>query len=513
MNTIDDDLIDRLRAELDSLTADVSGAPPGLPTDSLSSVVAMPPRRDRRRVLVLAAAMIALIAAVAALVVRKGDDAVGSVDSAPGTASVVTLAPPAVAAHPIPSSPQGWDLVEWGNVRLSLPPDMSPYHTGNGCVVTSGTDLEVVCGDESVSISSAPGDAITDQFVNGLRASWTAGECVGCETLVVPELTSTVTVRRHDDGAANSIVATVGPSGTWRYGYEIRPAPPADFTTVNFEGASLRFPTDWRVQSVGRNEASPCPSAVIPNTVLLDLGIPSTCDDPLLHPPTDGVRLYLAEPPIDTHPGWPEQTVGMEFGGAAPTVVMRVGYGVDPSIGLTILSSFADVSPDTSTTYATVAPIEVPYFAVGESVMLGAKPNLDARGIRTVADVSKGPDWELQQLQQAKSEFHITGGVVLQLGTNATVSRREYDAVLAEVSDLPRVVVMTVKADRPWIQGNNEIIRSLPLTHPNVLVLDWEARSAEVADHLASDGTHLGDDVAKTFYTNLILEALGLPTS
>ena len=103
--------------------------------------------------------------------------------------------------------------------------------------------------------------------------------------------------------------------------------------------------------------------------------------------------------------------------------------------------------------------------------------------------------------------------VVLQLGTNGTVSRREYDAVLAEVSDLPRVVVMTVKADRPWIQANNEIIRSLPLTHPNVVVLDWEARAAEVADHLASDGIHLGDDVAKAFYTNLILEALGLPTS
>ena len=61
MNTIDEELIDRLRAELDSLTADISGAPPGLPTVSLASVVAMPPRRDRRRVLVLAAAMIALI--------------------------------------------------------------------------------------------------------------------------------------------------------------------------------------------------------------------------------------------------------------------------------------------------------------------------------------------------------------------------------------------------------------------------------------------------------------------
>ena len=45
---------------------------------------------------------------------------------------------------------------------------------------------------------------------------------------------------------------------------------------------------------------------------------------------------------------------------------------------------------------------------------------------------------------------------------------------------------MTVKAPKPWIDGNNEIIRSLPATHPNVVVLDWEARAAEIAGHLSS---------------------------
>ena len=35
-----------------------------------------------------------------------------------------------------------------------------------------------------------------------------------------------------------------------------------------------------------------------------------------------------------------------------------------------------------------------------------------------------------------------------------------------EVSDVPRVVMMTVKAPKPWIEGNNEIIRSLPARIP-----------------------------------------------
>lgn len=180
-------------------------------------------------------------------------------------------------------------------------------------------------------------------------------------------------------------------------------------------------------------------------------------------------------------------------------------------------ASPAATSPTTppSTAPPTTVLIDKPYFAVGESVMLGAKPVLDARGITTVAEVSKGPDWELQQIQLAKTKYRLTHGIVIQLGTNGTVTQAQYDAVMAEVSDVPRVVMMTVKAPKPWIDGNNEIIRSLPATHPNVVVLDWQARAAEVNDHLSNNvdgGVHLSDDTAKQFYRDIILEALGLPT-
>jgi hypothetical protein len=74
---------------------------------------------------------------------------------------------------------------------------------------------------------------------------------------------------------------------------------------------------------------------------------------------------------------------------------------------------------------------------------------------------------------------------------------------------------MTVKAPKPWIDGNNEIIRSLPATHPNVVLLDWQARAEEIADHLSNNvdgGVHLSDDTAKNFYRDIILQALALPT-
>jgi hypothetical protein len=518
MNTLDDELIQQLRVELDALTADVSStAPPMEFSVGVARVVTLPRHHDRRRVLVLAAAMIALIAAVAALVaVRRDGSAVGSTDTSPDTASVITVGAAPVAAHPIPASPEGWDLLDWGNVRLSLPPEMSPFHTGNGCTTDPGTDLQITCGDESVRISTASTNAATDQIVNGLHVSWQAGECAGCQTMVLPELATTVTVHRHDDASANAILNTVSPSGTWRFGYEIRPTPPADWKTVTFEGVSIRVPPDWPVMTVSESDPPQCPNDVVANTVVLDNGVGGDCADSSLLAPTSGVRLYLAKPPLPTHLGWPQQVVASGSGGDTPMVVARVGYGADPSIGLSILSSFTGVSSsDPSNTYPTIpAPVDLPYFAIGDSVMLGAKPDLDAHGITTVAGVSKGPDWELQQLQLAKTQYHFTHAVVIQLGTNGTVTREQYDAVLDQVSDLNLVVVMTVKAPKPWIAGNNAIIRSLPLTHPNVLVLDWEARSAEVADHLSQSdgGVHLSDDVSKAFYTNLILGALGLPT-
>ncbi len=191
-------------------------------------------------------------------------------------------------------------------------------------------------------------------------------------------------------------------------------------------------------------------------------------------------------------------------------VVAPVGPDVTAAPGQTV----PPPPPTTSTTTTLPVLQDVPIFAVGESVMLGAKPVLEARGIKTVAEVSKGPTWELEQLQLAKTKYHITLGVVIQLGTNGAVTADQYEAVLNEVKDVPKVVMMTVKAPKPWIAGNNDIIRSLPATHPNVVVLDWEARAAEISGHLSGSdgGVHLSDDAAKQFYRDIILVALGLPT-
>jgi hypothetical protein len=62
-----------------------------------------------------------------------------------------------------------------------------------------------------------------------------------------------------------------------------------------------------------------------------------------------------------------------------------------------------------------------------------------------------------------------------------------------------------------WIPDNNALIRSLPSTYPNVVVVDWDVHAGEV--ELCPDQTHLtcGDRSAAVLYTNLILDAFGIP--
>ncbi|MGZ7023422.1 MAG: hypothetical protein ACXVJ3_19475, partial [Ilumatobacteraceae bacterium] len=206
----------------------------------------------------------------------------------------------------------------------------------------------------------------------------------------------------------------------------------------------------------------------------------------------------------------PPATDPASIASSASSATVSLAPGATVAPGQTTLPPTSTTIPATTTTILQ----DQGYVAFGESVMLGAKPLLDARGILTFAEVSKGPTWELEQLQLAKTKYHITHGVVIQLGTNGTVTQQQYEDMLAQLTDVPLVVMMTVKAPKPWIDGNNALIRALPATHPNVVVLDWEARAAEVSGHLSGSdgGIHLSDDTAKQFYLLIIEQALGLPT-
>jgi len=172
------------------------------------------------------------------------------------------------------------------------------------------------------------------------------------------------------------------------------------------------------------------------------------------------------------------------------------------------------VSSDLATT-TTVAPVEPDgYVAIGESVMLGAKPLLDQGGVVVNAKENRGAEGVKNALAQLRQEGRVGRGttVVVQVGTNSPVSDAELDAIVEQVpADAAGVVFMTLRAEVKWIAGNNQRIAALVNRHPNVRILDWATESQKV--QLCPDGTHITcNPEALKFYANLVFTSLGLAT-
>ena len=190
--------------------------------------------------------------------------------------------------------------------------------------------------------------------------------------------------------------------------------------------------------------------------------------------------------------------------------------GPDTTAPTTPIDSGAQttVPGDTVATTTTVPKEPQKYVAIGESVMAGAQPQLAGAGVLVQVKEGRGPEGVKNAVILLREAGDIGAGttIVIQVGTNAPLTQSELDAIMVEVpTDAAGVVFMTIHADIEYVPANNELIRSMPSEYPNVSVIDWDAKAAEV--ELCPDGIHISCNGSgpATFYTNLILEALLLP--
>jgi hypothetical protein len=159
----------------------------------------------------------------------------------------------------------------------------------------------------------------------------------------------------------------------------------------------------------------------------------------------------------------------------------------------------------TSSTTSTTLPLDQrPPMAIGESVMLGAKAQLEAKGfVVDAAESRQGKDL-VNELTQLRAAGRLGNTVVIHIGTNGEVSDETFAAIMANLppEEVKAVCFLTVKADRPWIEGNNGRIVGLQSTYPNVHVGYWDGLVP--TEGMASDGIHFKSDKAKEDYASLI---------
>jgi hypothetical protein len=153
------------------------------------------------------------------------------------------------------------------------------------------------------------------------------------------------------------------------------------------------------------------------------------------------------------------------------------------------------------------APVDAPTPAlpwttgIGDSVMLGAAPALEARfGPQLVIEATVG--FQMVDapalVQQLADEGRLGDVVLLHLGANGPFPDRTIDDIMAIVGRRP-VLLVNVKVPRRWEAEVNDRLAAAADRYPNVEVVDWRTVSESEDGLLWQDGHHLTPAGAKRY--------------
>jgi lysophospholipase L1-like esterase len=131
--------------------------------------------------------------------------------------------------------------------------------------------------------------------------------------------------------------------------------------------------------------------------------------------------------------------------------------------------------------------------AIGDSVMLGAAPYLQANigGLYVDATVSRQASKGAAVLQSRAQAGQLGSLVVIHLGTNGTFTAQELDGIMAQLADVPRVVIVNISVPRTWEASNNDMLAANVGRYPNARLVDWHTAALNHPEFFWDDGVHL----------------------
>lgn len=149
--------------------------------------------------------------------------------------------------------------------------------------------------------------------------------------------------------------------------------------------------------------------------------------------------------------------------------------------------------------------------AIGDSVMLGAKSQLQKMGITTIdAEVSRQANTGAGLIRSRGSA--LPEHVVLHLGTNGTHSVKTCRQIVRAAGKNRTVYLINVKVPRSWESPNNRVLRKCDrkFRSDRVVLLDWNSLASQNSDYLYADGYHLRPEGAEAF-AKMIRKAITAP--
>lgn len=161
------------------------------------------------------------------------------------------------------------------------------------------------------------------------------------------------------------------------------------------------------------------------------------------------------------------------------------------------------------------ATIPTGRYAIGDSVMLGAKPNLVSRGFVVNATESRQFSAAVSIVRAKASNGTLPRNLIIALGTNGYVSPTDCVTIVKLAGPNRRVFLVNNRVPRVWQAENNRRLaacaNNTAFAASRVYLIDWYSYSRYKSAWFYSDGFHL-TPTGRSAYATLLdakLDALG----
>jgi hypothetical protein len=139
-------------------------------------------------------------------------------------------------------------------------------------------------------------------------------------------------------------------------------------------------------------------------------------------------------------------------------------------------------------------PVADSVSAVGDSIMLDIQPDLLAivPGARVDGLVSRQFETGVGVVQAERAAGTLGTVLVVELGTNGSVTSSDFDAMMQAAAGVKRIVFVNINVPRSWTAPDNAVLAAGVARYPGVAVLaDWNALSSGHPEWFTPDQVHL----------------------
>jgi hypothetical protein len=200
-----------------------------------------------------------------------------------------------------------------------------------------------------------------------------------------------------------------------------------------------------------------------------------------------------AKTPSSSPAGSNQPVAGGTSSTTGPSATTTAPAGTSSSTSSTSSPS-STTTPTTSAGAGAPPPVSGPVTAVGDSVMIDMQPNLqaDIPGINVDGQVSRQFETGIGVVQADRAAGSLGSVLVVELGTNGTVTSGDIDAMMQAAAGVKRVVFVNVDVPRSWEAPDNATLAAGVARYPGVAVLaDWYSMSSPHPEWFTADQVHL----------------------